>query len=186
MATVSMIISKETFIPEKNYFKGEDVQVSREETSKEIELWNNMVNWSNRGFTAIGLGIGLCLLLCLGCACFCSSDNPWAYVGFAAGVVSFIGCLIFANVVCWPKEQEWADIRRKWHDEHDEELWAEAIRPIKEYNEEQKRIAEAWRAKHPFEEKIRSCLRDPSSSVDIANLARYYAEVYIKEKENEQ
>ena len=95
-----------------------------------------------------------------------------------------IGCLIFANVVCCPKEQEWADIHRKWHDEHDEELWAEAIRPIKEYNEEQKRIAEAWRAEHPLEEKIRACLLDPISSVDVANLARYYAEVYLKGQGN--
>ena len=44
MSMISLVIEKKTFIPEKNYFKCEDVRVSREETPKEIELWNNMVN----------------------------------------------------------------------------------------------------------------------------------------------
>ena len=36
------------------------------------------------------------------------------------------------------------------------------------------------RAEHPFEEKIRACIKDPNSSVDIADLARYYALDYLK------
>jgi len=56
-----------------------------------------------------------------------------------------------------------------------------ATEDLRAYNDKQKKIAETWRAEHPLEEKIRACLRDPMSSVDIANLARYYAEEYVKE-----
>ena len=184
MATINLVIEKKTFIPEKNYFKCDNVRVSREETDKEIELWNNMVGWNSRGMAAIGIGILISIIFCIGFGCW-SNTNPWAFLGVAVGIASFIGGLIYANVVCWPKERECDDIRRKWHDEHDEELWAEASKPIKDYNEEQEKIAEAWRAEHPLEEKIRACIKDPMSSVDIANLARYYADVYIKEKANE-
>ena len=185
MATVNLVIEKKTFIPEKNYFKCDNVRVSREETPKEIELWNNMVNWSNRGMASIGIGILLCLLICIPCGCW-SNTNPLAYIGVGIGIASFFGGIIFANVVCWPKERECDDIRRKWHDEHDDELWAEASKPVKDYNEEQEKIAEVWRVEHPLEELIRACIKDPLSSVEVANLARYYADVYIKEKENEQ
>ncbi len=185
MATVNLMISKETFIPEKNYFKCDNVQVSREETPEEIELWNSMVDWSNRGFTAIGLGILFCIILGISFSCIAAATGQFIWhIGVAVGVALFIGGLIFANVVCWPKEREWADIHREWHTKHDDELWAEATKPIKEYNEEQKKIAKAWRAEHPLEELIRACIKDPISSVDVANLARYYADVYIKEKEN--
>lgn len=185
MAAINLVIEKKTFIPEKNYFKSDIVRVSREETDKEIELWNNVVSWSNRGFAAIGIGILLCLLICIPCGCW-SNTNPWAYLGIGIGVASFFGGIIFANTVCWSKEHKASDIYRKWKDDHEEELWAEASKPIKEYNAEQEKIAEAWRAEHPLEEMIRACIKDPMSSVDVANLARYYADVYIKEKENEQ
>lgn len=184
MATINLVIEKKTFIPEKNYFKCDNVRVSREETDTEIELWNNMVGWNSRGLAAIGIGILISIIFCIGFGCW-SNTNPWAFLGVAIGIASFIGGLVYANVVCWPKERECDDIRRKWHDEHDEELWAEVSKPIKDYNEEQEKIAEAWRAAHPLEEKIRACIKDPLSSVDVANLARYYAEVYIKEKTSE-
>ena len=176
---VSLVIEKKTFIPEKNYFKCDDVRVSREETPKEIELWNNIINWTNRGFAAIGIGVLISIIFCIVFGCW-SNTNPWAYIGVAFGAASFIGGIIFANAVCWPKEHEASDIYRKWKDDHEEELWAEASKPIKEYNEEQEKIAEAWRAEHPLEELIRACIKDPISSVDVANLARYYAEAYIK------
>ena len=51
-------------------------------------------------------------------------------------------------------------------------IWEGAI-------EEQKKICELWRAQHPFEEAIRKA-QESKSSVDIAELARYYAEHYIK------
>jgi hypothetical protein len=183
MAAIKLVLEKKTFIPEKNYFKCDDVRVSREETPEEIKLLNNMVSWSNRGMASIGIGILLCLLIGIPCGCW-SNTNPWAYLGVAVGILSFIGGFVYANAVCWPKERECDDIRRKWHDEHDEELWAEASKPIKDYNEEQEKIAEAWRAEHPLEELIRACIKDPMSSVEVANLARYYAEEYIKIKNN--
>ena len=51
---------------------------------------------------------------------------------------------------------------------------------VQAWNDEQERIAEEWRAAHPLEEKIRACIKDPMSSVEVANLARYYAEEYLK------
>ena len=179
MATVNLVIEKKTFIPEKNYFKCDNVRVSRDETPKEIELWNNIVNWSNRGFVAIGIGVLLSIIFCISFGIW-SNTNPWAYIGVVFGGFSFIGGIVFANAVCWPKEHEASDIYRKWQDEHEDELWAEASKPIKEYNDEQEKIAETWRAEHPLEELIRACIKDPISSVDVANLARYYAEAYIK------
>lgn len=176
---VSQVFEKKTFIPEKNYFKCDNIRVYREETNKEIELWNALVSWGNRGMAAIGIGILLGLIFGIGFGCW-ANINPWAYIGVAFGVASFIGGIIFANVVCWPKERECDDIYRKWKDDHEEELWAEARKPIDTHNEEQEKIAEAWRAEHPLEELIRACIKDPISSVDIANLARYYAEVYIQ------
>ena len=177
---VNLVIEKKTFIPEKNYFKCDNVRVSREETPKEIELWNNMINWVNRGFAAIGIGLLISIIFCNVFGCW-ATTNPWAYIGVAFGVASFPGGIIFANGVCWPKAQEASDIYRKWKDDHEEELWAEASKPVKEYNEEQEKIAEAWRAEHPFEEHIRTCIKDPNSSVAIAQAAKYYAENYLKE-----
>ena len=77
-------------------------------------------------------------------------------------------------------EQEYSEELRDYRQEHEEELWAEATKDLKAYNEEHKKIAEACRAEHPLEEKIRACIKYPMSSVDIANLARYYAEVYLE------
>ena len=53
MATVKQIIEKKTFIPEKNYFKCDDVRVSREETDKEIELLSNKLK--EAGYKVSGL-----------------------------------------------------------------------------------------------------------------------------------
>ena len=111
-----------------------------------------------------------------------SLSSSWFYFGAGFGAVLFIGGIIFANAVCWPKEQQYSEELRKYRTDHEEELWAVATADIRLYNEEQKKIAELWRAVHPLEEKIRACLKDPMSSVDIANLARYYAEIYLTEK----
>ena len=173
---------KKTFVPEKNYFSIESVKCEREETPEEIELWNRSVTWANRGFAAIGIGVLWSIILCIGFGLW-ANFNPWAYIGVGVGIASFLGGIIFANTVCWPRERKAYDIYSKWREEHDEELWVDIIRPIKEYNEEQQRIADAWRAEHPLEEKIRACLLDPKSSVEVANLARYYAEVYLKDTE---
>jgi hypothetical protein len=107
--------------------------------------------------------------------------SSWLYFGAGFGAVLFMGGIIFANAVCWPKEQQYLEELRKYREDYENVLWAVATQELRAYNEEQKKIAEAWRAEHPLEEKIRACLRDPMSSVDIANLARYYAEVYLTE-----
>ena len=66
----------------------------------------------------------------------------------------------------------------RYLEEHD--VWnTPEVQEIKKYNEEQERIAEAWRAEHPFEEQIRQCLLDPKSSVDIAKAAIIYVENYF-------
>ena len=60
------------------------------------------------------------------------------------------------------------------------------VKEIKAYNAEQELIAAEWRTKHPLEEKIRACIKDPKSSVEIADLARFYAKEYLlMEKNNE-
>ena len=184
MSIVYHYVDKETFEPEKNYFSIEKVKVSRNETSEECELWNKAARWSCIGFHCIGWGglIGLIFMITFSvlAACF----NDWFYAGTAVGAVLFVSGFIFANAVCWPKEREAHSIFQQYHKDHEEELWAEATAEVRAYNEKQHEIAEAWRAEHPMEEKIRACLRDPMSSVDIANLARYYAEEYLKDKRN--
>ena len=182
MATIQHQFEKETFVPEKNYFKCDWVTVSREETEEEIKLYNAAINWDYYGMAAIGVGVILALLCGIVFGVL-SNSNPWFMVGDIFSFACLFGSVIFANTVCWPREHAAKEALKDWHKENDEKLWADAYAPILAYNEEQHRIAEAWRAEHPFEEKIRACIKDPNSSVDIADLARYYAEVYIKERE---
>ena len=185
MATVYQYFDKDTFIPEKNYFSTEKVKCSREETEVEIQLYNKCAKWATIGFTCIfGGGLaGITFLIVFGI--LGSIINPLFDIGIAFGIAFFVGGIIFANTVCWPKENEYDDKYRKYYIDHEDELWAEANKDLIAYNDEQKKIAEAWRAEHPLEEKIRACLLDPKSSVDVANLARYYAEEYLKENDNE-
>lgn len=180
MSIVYHYVDKETFEPEKNYFSIEKVKVSRNETPEECELWAKAARWSGVGFQCIGWGclIGLIFMITFSVLAACFSD--WFYAGTAAGAILFVGGFVFANVVCWPKENEAHSVFQQYHKDHEEELWAEATAEVRAYNEKQHEIAGAWRAEHPLEEQIRACLRDPMSSVDIANLARYYAEAYIK------
>lgn len=181
MVTMEIYFDKETFEPEKNYFSIEKVKCSRPRTEPETRLREQSYKWSCIGFRCIGWGcsVGLIFMIAFSVLAACFSD--WLYFGTAVGAILFVGGIIFANAVCWPMEQEYSEELMDYRREHEEELWAEATKDLKAYNEEQKKIAEAWRAEHPLEEKIRACIKDPMSSVDIANLARYYAEEYIKE-----
>ena len=70
--------------------------------------------------------------------------------------------------------------------EHDVWNSPELVKEVNAYNAEQERIAAEWRAKHPLEEKIRACLKDPNSSVEIADLARFYAAEYIRMEANNE
>jgi hypothetical protein len=185
MAIVCHYVDKETFEPEKNYFSIEKVQVSREETSEELELWDKAARWSSVGFLCIGWGclIGLIFMITFGT--LGSLVSPWFYIGAAVGGILFVGGIVFANAVCWPKEQEAHSVFQQYHKDHEEELWAEATAEVRAYNEKQHEIAKAWRAEHPLEEKIRACIKDPNSSVEIADLARYFASEYVKEVSHE-
>lgn len=180
MATIKRQFEKETFIPEKNYFKCAWVTVSREETDEEINLCDTAVNWESWGMVSVAVG-ALLALICGIVFGVLSNQNSWFLVGVVFGFACLIGAIIFTNTVCVPKELQAKYALESWHKEHDEELWADAYAPVLAYNEEQHRIAAEWREQHPFEEKIRACFADPKSSVDIAELARYYAEEYIKE-----
>ena len=182
MATVFQYFDKDTFVPEKNYFSTESVECVRQRTEVEDQLYAKSYKWSSTGFYCISLGclVGFILALSFAVIAGLAQQELW-YIGTGFGIFLFIGGIIFASAVCWPKENKYSELLREYRKDHREELWAEATKSIREYNEEQKRIAEAWRAKHPLEELIRACIKDPISSVDIANLARYYAEIYLKE-----
>jgi hypothetical protein len=181
MAIVYHYVDKETFEPEKNYFSIEKVKVARTETSEECELWDKAARWSSVGFQCIGWGclIGLIFMITFGT--LGSLFSPWFYIGAAVGGILFVGGIVFANAVCWPKENEAHSVFQQYHKDHEEELWAVATTEVRAYNEKQHAIAEAWRAEHPFEEHIRTCIKDPNSSVAIAVAAKYYAENYLKE-----
>lgn len=179
MSTVEMYFDKETFEPKKNYFSIEKVKCSRQQTEHETYLSEQSYRWNYLGFLCVGLGclVGLLFMIIFTVLAACFSN--WFYIGTAIGTILLVGCIIFANTICWPTEQKYSEELVSYRREHEEELWAEANKDLIAYNEEQRRIAEAWRAEHPLEEKIRVCIKDPMSSVDIANLARYYAEEYI-------
>lgn len=185
MATIHHYFDKDTFIFEKNYFSTEKIKCSRDENEIEMQLVDKSYKWANIGFYSISCGClsGFILMLLFGA--LGSLINSWYFVGAFFGFVLFVGGIIFANTVCWPKENEYNEKYREYYMEHEDELWAEATKELRAYNEEQKKVAETWRAEHPLEEKIRACLKDPKSSVDIANLARYYAEIYLKENDHE-
>jgi len=183
MVTMEMYFDKETFEPGKNYFSIEKVKCSRPRTEPETHLREQSYKWSCIGFHCIGWGclVGLVFMITFSVLAACFSN--WLYAGTATGAILFVGGIIFANAVCWPMEQEYSEELMDYRREHEEELWAEATKELKAYNEEQQRIAEAWRAEHPFEEHIRTCIKDPNSSVAIAIAAKYYAENYLN-KEN--
>ncbi len=181
MATIYHYFDKDTFEPEKNYFSTEKVRCSRQETDPEVQLSEQSDKWRNVGFHCISWGclIGLIFMLTFGT--LGSLFSSWFYIGAAVGGILFVGGIIFANAVCWPNEAKYFEELQKYRNEHEVELWMSATEDLRAYNDEQKKIAEAWRAEHPLEEKIRACIKDPMSSVDIANLARYYAEKYVKD-----
>lgn len=181
MATIYQYFDRDTFEPTKNYFSVEKVKCGRQRTAHETHLFDMAHQWSSIGFHCIGWGclIGLIFMITFSVLAACFSD--WFYAGTTIGAILFVGGIIFANAVCWPKEQKYSEELQKYRTEYENVLWEAATAELRAYNDEQKKIAEAWRAEHPLEEKIRACLKDPMSSVDIANLARYYAEEYIKD-----
>lgn len=169
---------KKTFNPGTNYFIIDQVQFERELTHHEEELLDKCGKYSSCGFWSIGLGllIGMASMIAFGSLMALST---LFVIGVIFGVVCFVGGFILAYGYFWPKEQHYTEELREWRREHEEELWAETVKDLRAYNEEQEKIAEAWRAEHPFEEHIRTCIKDPNSSVAIAQAAKYYAENFL-------
>lgn len=169
---------KETFNPDKNYFDITYVDVVRETSGEEDRL----EKLSGR-FDAWGMIIGILgIVICLFGSSSLGAMHLWVACGISlvVGISSiFIGFCVLLN--------KGLDYDRKlvmYQREHD--VWnTPEVQEIKRYNKEQNDFAAEWRAEHPLEEKIRACIKDPYSSVDIANLARYYAEEYLKENVND-
>lgn len=178
MATRKWQQRKETFNPEKNYFDITYVEVSRETSTEE----NKLERLSNTfDVLAICFGVLGALCLLLGGAAF-SALNLW--LAFWINFISSVGGVVVALTVFLKLSWKYDELHAKYLKTND--VWnTPEVQEIKRHNKEQNEFAIKWRAEHPLEEKIRFCLMDPKSSVDVANLARYYAEVYLKEKENE-
>lgn len=177
-------VQKKTFNPETNYFTFEDVILERELTLYEEELWEKRDKNESRGFWSIGLGI-LIGLICFITFGILMSFSNWFAIGVIFGIICFVGGFILAHAYFWKKEQSYAEELRAFRQEFKEDLWAdvEAMVEVNTYNENQEKIAEVWRAAHPFEEYIRTCINDPDSSVAIANAAKYYAESYFAKED---
>lgn len=181
MTTVTWHVDKKTFVSEKNYFKTESVKITREKTAEELKFTDAQYKWSARGFWTLFIGLFGGFIVAFVFGALGSAINSSFYWGCLPGGFMIICGIFLPHGWFWEKEKEVYRAWQDWYNEHEEELWAEARKEIDAYNAEQEKIAEAWRAEHVFEEKIRACLLDPKSSVEIADLARYYALEYLKE-----
>ena len=178
MATKEWQQRKETFNPEKNYFDITYVTVSRETSEEEDRLERLSVRYDNWG---IILGVFGSLLGLFGCSSLWAL-GLWLYFCIVAFIS--ISSIIVGFVVLLNKGLDCDRKLDMYLKEND--VWNTLeVQEIKRYNKEQNDFAVKWRAAHPLEEKIRACLLDPKSSVDVANLARYYTEVYLKESSDE-
>ena len=178
MAVISWQQKKETFNPEKNYFEITYVEVSRETSEEEDRLEKLSGRFDAWGIIVGILGIFICL--------FGSSSLGALHLWIACGISLAVGIssIVIGFCVLLNKSLDYDRKLDMYQRKHD--VWnTPEVQEIKRYNKEQNDFAAEWRAEHPLEEKIRACLLDPKSSVDVANLARYYAEVYLKEKDNE-
>lgn len=172
MATQTWQQKKQTFNPNKNYFDCTYVEVSREiseEETKLSKLCERYLNW----------GLTLCVIFT--CGALFGGVALAALELWGAFAIVFPLCVvgvIFSGCYLLNKGTDCENELDRYIKEHD--VWnTPEVQEIKKYNEEQERIAEAWRAEHPFEEQIRQCLLDPKSSVDIAKAAIIYVENYF-------
>ena len=179
-------LEKKTFNPTKNYFVIEEVIIKRPSTTIEKDLSKKIENYSTAGFITIAIGTLLAILCAIIFGVLADVVHiAFGVAAFCGALLLFIGGIIFARQYFWKLEHKYGEALCTYHKEHEQELWAEYEAEIKAYNEEQDKIAETWRAEHPLEEKIRACIRDPKSSVEIADLVRYYAIEYLKEVSRE-
>ena len=174
MATIEWQQKKETFNTEKNYFEITYPTVSRETSEEEdrleklsdrFDIWGMIIG-------VFGIIVGL-----FGCSIFGALGFLLA---FWITLFVCISCIIVGFYVLLNKGLDCDRKLVKYRKDND--VWnTTEVQEIERYNKEQNDFAAKWRAEHPLEEKIRACLLDPKSSVDVANLARYYAEEYIRE-----
>jgi hypothetical protein len=178
MATREWQQKKETFNPEKNYFDITYVDVSRETSEEEDRLEQLSSRYDTWGMILGIFGVLSGLFGCssLGALGFWLAFCIAAFISIASIIIGFV-VLLNKGFDCDRKLDMYLRKNDVWN--------TPEVQEIEKYNKEQNDFATKWRAEHPLEEKIRACLLDPKSSVDVANLARYYAEVYLKEKDNE-
>ena len=179
MATIEWQVRRETFKPDKNYFYVDTEDVSRETSEEEDRLSNKASSYFNVGAVLVVFGV---LVGLFGCGTLAALEMCLASgITFAVCLASIlVGACYFMN-----KATDFNNKLDAYVKEHDVWNTLEA-QAVKQYNEEQLEIAAKWRVEHPLEEKIRACLLDPKSSVDVANLARYYALEYLKEIKNDE
>ncbi len=180
MATINWTMAKDTFQPDKNYFTVEQVQVSREESKFEIE--NNKL--SSLSYTAGALMMVLFSVIvtisgiCLMAALF---NEPKHCLFFLCIFAPSLICAIFIPKLCFKASDKYATLVAKYCEEND--VWnTPEAQAIREYNIAQVKLAHTWRAAHPLEEHIRTCLLDTNNSVAIAAAARYYAEHFLNKE----
>lgn len=173
-----LTVEKKTFNPNTNYFIIDQVKLERNLVSYENELLDKHEKYALGGFWSIGIGV-LLGLVCMIVSGILMTFSNWFVLGAIFGAACFVGGFMLAHCYFWVKEEDCTEELRKFRREHEEELWADQLAEIRTYNEEQEKIAAAWRAEHPFEEHIRICIKDPYSSVAIAEAATYYANHYM-------
>lgn len=177
MATVTWKAEKQTFNPEKNYFNIDYVKLHYEETEWEVETKRKENALDLCGWL---LGIFFCIVAFFGCITFGALEMWLAF--WILFPTSLVCATLSFRVLCGISAKYCQQLKDYYKENPYWETCPEALE-LKAYNEEQERIAEAWRAEHPFEEHIRTCIKDPNSSVAIAEAAKYYAENYLN-KEN--
>lgn len=179
MATTEWQVRRETFNPEKNYFDIDCVMVSRETSEEEDRLERLSSRYDTFGIIIGIFGIILGLFGCssLGALGLWLAFCIAAFISISSMLIGF-GVLLNKGLDCDRKLDQYLRENDVWN--------TPEVQEIERYNKEQNDFAAEWRAAHPLEEKIRACLLDPKSSVEVANLARYYAEVYLTEKKNDE
>lgn len=176
MAKESRIIEKKTFNPNKNYFEIENIEIYREVSEEEEIYDHNAIMYG--GMELLVKVLGPCAAVVAGI--FLTCINLWIL-----GLISFVVVLTLSIIVGCGLEKEsvkYACKLYEFYNTHGPHLWDEGAAEINAHNAEQERIAEEWRVAHPFEEKIRAVLDDPKSSVDVAEMAYFFADKYLKEK----
>ena len=184
MAKISWTLYKETFQPDKNYFTKEPVQVSRDESKFEIEN-NKLGDLIDTAGTLLLVLSSVLVVLSGICLVGVLANEPKYCLACLGIFIPSLLCAFFIPKLCFKASDKYYALAYKYCEEND--VWNTPLaKEIKAYNAEQELIAAEWRAKHPLEEKIRACIKDPKSSVEIADLARFYAKEYLlMEKNNE-